>query len=63
MVKTQEMIWEQYKRLLKKAFPKLTFRGSTWNWHKVYSEDPCENKTFLHIYNAYKHVSKKNKVV
>ena len=63
MVKTQGMIWEQYKRLLRKAFPKLTFRDSTWNWHKVYSEDPCENKTFLRIYNAYKHVSEKNKVV
>lgn len=63
MVKTQEMIWEQYKRLLKKAFPKLTYRGNTWNWHKVYGEDPYENKTFLRIHNAYKHVSEKNKVV
>lgn len=60
MIKTQEMIWEQYKRILLKAFPKLKFhRDNTWNWHKVYGGNPYENKKFLRIYNAYKHVSEK----
>lgn len=64
MEKTNEMIFEQYKKLLKMAFPKLRiYRDNTWNWHKVYNEDPYKNKTFLRIYNAYKSVSEKRKVV
>jgi len=62
MKKTQEMILEQYKRLLKRAFPRLIFyRDNTWNWYKVYNEDPYTNKTFIKIFNAYKSVSNKDR--
>jgi hypothetical protein len=53
--KTNEEVWAQYKRLLKKAFPKLHFKTiGTWNWHDVYGTDPYENQTFMRIYNAYR---------
>ena len=59
--KNLDEIWFQYLRALKKAFPKLVFRGSTWNWHKVYpNEIPHKNTRFLLIANAYKNTLRKN---
>ena len=51
--KTIPMLEAQYKRVLKLAFPKLTFKGITWNWDKVYNEDPYNNQTFLKIHKAF----------
>lgn len=51
--KTHEQLEHQYKRLLQMAFPKLRFSGITWNWYKVYDEDPYQNQTFLRIHSAF----------
>ena len=57
-VKTLDMIQEQYKKLLRIAFPSVQiFPNNTWNWSEVYQEDPYKNKRFMLIYNAYKSVS------
>ena len=51
--KTIEQLEQQYKRVLKKAFPKLKFKGVRWNWHEVYEGNPYENKRFVSIQNAF----------
>ena len=58
--KNNDQIWEQYIRLLKIAFPKLKFNGSTWNWYKVYNADPYKDSRFMLIYNAYRNTIKQN---
>lgn len=51
--KTNRQLEEQYKTLLRKAFPKLIFRGITWNWCQVYDDDPFQNPKFLRINRAF----------
>lgn len=57
--KTYAQLDEQYKRLLKRAFPKLRFKGITWNWDKVYEGSPFQNTTFLRINKAFISTAKK----
>lgn len=53
--KTGEEIFEQYKRMLIAAFPRITIYGdNTWNWHKVYMHDPYTDERFLRIHRAFK---------
>lgn len=51
--KTLDSLESQYKRLLKRAFPLLRFKGITWNWSKVYDHDPFSDPKFLRIYKAF----------
>lgn len=57
--KTFKQLECQYKRVLKKAFPKLKFHGIKWNWSDVYQCDPRENPKFIRIYNAFRNTAKK----
>lgn len=57
--KTFENLQAQYKRLLKQAFPKLKFKGITWNWSNVYNHDPYTDPKFLRINNAFSSTAKK----
>ena len=58
--KTISQMEMQYKRLIKKAFPKLKFNGMKWNWDVVYKHDPYTDVRFLRIYNAFVNVAKAN---
>ena len=51
--KTNSQVFEQYKRALKTAFPKLRFRGSTCDPTKWYGEDFYQNTRYKLIYRAY----------
>jgi hypothetical protein len=51
--KTLESLESQYKRLLKRAFPLLRFKGITWNWYEVYEHDPHTDPKFLRIQRAF----------
>ena len=51
--KTIRSLEAQYDRLLKQAFPKLKFRGITWNWYEVYNHDPFTDPRFLRINKAF----------
>ncbi len=53
--KTNKEVWQQYTRLIQRAFPKVRIKAdSTWNWHDVYKTDPYTNATFVRIHNAYR---------
>jgi hypothetical protein len=54
------MLEAQYKRVLKSAFPKLTFKGITWNWGDVYGNEDCfANPVFMRIHTAFKNAAKR----
>lgn len=57
--KSLEALEMQYKELLKRAFPKLVFKGITWNWYDVYDHDPHKDPTFLRIQTAFISTAKK----
>ena len=52
-MKTCKELEQQYKRVLKKAFPLLKFKGMIWNWSEVYKDDPYTNSRFLLIQKAF----------
>lgn len=52
-MKTHTELEQQYKRVLRKAFPLLKFNNLEWNWYDVYNDNPYENKRFLRIQNAF----------
>ncbi len=57
--KSLEALEMQYKQILKRAFPKLKFKGVTWNWYEVYNHDPHTNPAFLRIQKAFISTAKK----
>lgn len=57
--KTLADLDEQYKRVLRTAFPKLRFRGVRWNWDKVYDGSPYQNPIFVKINDAFISTAKK----
>ena len=59
--KSFQELESQYKRLLQQAFPKLKFRGVTWNWYKVYNEEPSSKPNYLRINRAFISTAKKRK--
>ena len=59
--KTNGQLEQQYKRLLKRAFPRLRFCGVTWNWYEVYDDDPFSNPRFLRINRAFISTAEKRK--
>ena len=52
-MKTQKELWEQYKRLLKMAFPKIIFDHEAWNYSDAYGDNPYCNPKFMRIHQAY----------
>lgn len=59
--KTHRQLEEQYKKLLRRAFPLLRFKGITWNWYQVYEGDPWQNPKFLRINRAFISTAEKRK--
>lgn len=59
--KTYRQLEEQYKKLLGQAFPLLRFKGITWNWDKVYGDNPFQTPKFLRIHRAFISAAKKRK--
>lgn len=57
--KTNGQLEEQYKKLLQRAFPRLRFKGITWNWYQVYESDPWQNTRFLLINRAFTSTAEK----
>lgn len=57
--KSLEALEMQYKQILKRAFPKLKFKGVTWNWYEVYNHNPHTDPSFLRIQKAFISTAKK----